>query len=391
LKKWQKAASAFLAAMMVTGLVAGCGSSDKKEADSNEIKIGALFELTGGVANYGKSTLSGVQLAVEDVNKTGGVLGKKVVLVVGDDKSEPSEAGNVATKLITQDKVKVLIGPATSGGVAACAPIAEANKIPHMAPVATAAGITVKDDGTVRPYAFRACFIDPFQGKIMAKFAVEDLKVKKAAIFNDASSDYSKGLATVFAETLKASGGEVVAQEAFLAKDVDFKSSLTKIKATNPEVLYVPAYYEEVSKIIKQARELGIDCPIIGSDGWDSSKLVEIAGAEALNNTYFCSAYSAQDQTPSVQDFIKSYKAKFNSDPDTFAIHAYDAALIVFNAMETAKTTDGEAVAKAMAETKDLPVATGTVSYDEYHNPISSAVIIENKDGKQMFLKKMTL
>lgn len=387
----QKVASAFLAAMMVTGAVAGCGSSDKKEAESKEIKVGALFELTGGLANYGKSTLSGVELAVEDVNKAGGVLGKKVVLVVGDNKSEPSEAGNVATKLITRDGVKILIGPATSGGVAACSPIAEANKIPHMAPVATAAAVTVKDDGTVRPYSFRACFIDPFQGKIMAKFAVEDLKMKKVAIFNDASSDYSKGLAKVFSEAFKAQGGEVVAQEAFLAKDVDFKAALTKIKATNPEVMYVPAYYEEVSKIIKQAREIGIDCPIIGSDGWDSSKLVEIAGPDALNNTYFCSAYSAQDETPSVQAFIKSYKAKFNSDPDTFAIHAYDASVIVFAAIEKAKTTEGEAVAKAIAATKDLPVATGTVSYDEQHNPISSAVIIENKDGKQEFLKKMTL
>jgi len=391
MKSWKKIVSVACTAVFMTSVVAGCGGDKKKDAaNSNEIVIGASFELTGAVANYGKSTLNGVRMAVDEVNKAGGINGKKIKLVESDNKSEPSEAGNAVTKLISQDKAIAIIGPATSGSVAAASQIVTDAKIPLMAPVATAENITVKD-GKTKDYIFRACFIDPFQGQVMAEFANKTLKVKNVAILYDASSEYSKGLTAVFTKTLEKNGGKAVASEAFLAKDVDFKSALTKIKATNPEAIYVPAYYEEVAKIIKQAREIGLNVPMLGSDGWDSPKLAEIAGPAALNGTYFCSAYSAQDQEPSVQKFIKNYKAMFNAEPDNFSIHGYDAAMIVIEAIKRAGTTDGVKVAAEMAKTKDLQVATGKVTYDDKHNPISGAVIIEMKDGVQTFKEKIAL
>ena len=398
MNKRRKVMAAFCTAAIMATMFTGCGGGSKKstggsaaKADSNEIVIGAHFELTGNVANYGKSTYNGVQMAIDEINAKGGVLGKKIKLVQGDNKSEPAEAGNIATKLITKDKAVVLIGPATSGCVAASSPIATSHKVPIMAPVATAPMITVEKDGKVKPFIFRACFIDPFQGKVMATFADKTLHLKNIAIFFDSSSDYSKGLSDVFAQTMEKTGGKIVAKEAFLAKDVDFKSALTKIKATNPEALFVPAYYEEVSKIIKQAREVGLTCPILGSDGWDSPKLAEIAGKEALNNTYFCNAYSAQDKDPNVQNFIKAYKAKFNSEPDNFSIHGYDGALVVMEAIKRAGGTDGTKIAEEIAKMKDFQVATGKFTVDKDHNPVSGGIIIELKDGVQTFKEKINL
>ena len=244
----KKASGIALAAMLAAGLTAGCGGGggEKKAADAGkEIVVGVNAELTGNVANYGKSMLSGFELAVEEANKAGGVDGKQIKVVTADNKSEPSESGNAATKLVTQNKVVAVIGPATSGCVAAEEPVLTANKIPLIAPCATAPGITLQKDGKTKPFVFRACFIDPYQGDIMAQFAAKDLKVKKAAILHDSSSDYSKGLAEVFTKVFTANGGQITTDEAFLAKDVDFKASLTKIKATNPEAIYVPGYYEE--------------------------------------------------------------------------------------------------------------------------------------------------
>jgi branched-chain amino acid transport system substrate-binding protein len=264
-----------------------------------------------------------------------------------------------------------------------------ASKIPLIAPCATAPGITLTKDGKTKQFVFRACFIDPYQGDIMAQFAAKDLKVKKVAILHDSSSDYSKGLAEVFTKVFTANGGQITTDEAFLSKDVDFKASLTKIKGTNPEAIYVPGYYEEVSKIIKQAREIGLTCPMLGSDGWDSPKLVEVAGKEACNKGYFTNAYTAEDKDPGVQKFVKAYQAKFNKVPDVFSLQGYNTGLILFNALKTAKTTDGVKVAEALAKTKDLQVANGKLTYDEKHNPITTALIIELKDGKMTLNKKI--
>ena len=351
MSKWKKFTSACLVAALSTALLAGCGGEKKDSAAANADKyvIGASFELTGNVANYGKSTLSGLKLAVDQVNKAGGVNGKQLVVVESDNKSEPAESGNSVTKLITQDKVVAVVGPATSGCVFAATPVVTSNKVPLIAPCATAPAITV-DNGQVKEFIFRACFIDPFQGRVMAEFADKTLGVKNVAILHDASSDYSKGLAEVFEKTLNEKGGKVVAKEAFLSKDIDFKAALTKIKAANPEAIYIPGYYEEVAKIIKQTREIGLNVPLIGCDGWDSPKLVEIAGPEALNNTYFSSAFSVQDQTESVQKFIADYKAMYQKDPDIFCMQGYNAGLVLADALQRAGDgADGTKLAAAIA------------------------------------------
>ena len=393
MSKWKKFTSACLVAALSTALLAGCGGEKKDSAAANADKyvIGASFELTGNVANYGKSTLSGLKLAVDQVNKAGGVNGKQLVVVESDNKSEPAESGNSVTKLITQDKVVAVVGPATSGCVFAATPVVTSNKVPLIAPCATAPAITV-DNGQVKEFIFRACFIDPFQGRVMAEFADKTLGVKNVAILHDASSDYSKGLAEVFEKTLNEKGGKVVAKEAFLSKDIDFKAALTKIKAANPEAIYIPGYYEEVAKIIKQTREIGLNVPLIGCDGWDSPKLVEIAGPEALNNTYFSSAFSVQDQTESVQKFIADYKAMYQKDPDIFCMQGYNAGLVLADALKRAGDgADGTKLAAAIAATKDFPVASGKLTYDKDHNPIISAIIIEMKDGVQSFKEKISL
>lgn len=384
-------ASAALAAMVFASVMSGCGGEKKQDAAAGDtIKVGASFELTGNVANYGKSILSGFKMAVDEVNAKGGVNGKKITVVESDNKSEPSEAGNSVTKLVTQDKVVAVVGPATSGCVAAGAPITTANKIPQIAPSATAPAITV-ENGKVKDFMFRACFIDPFQGQVMAEFANKTLQVKNVAILFDSSSDYSKGLAEVFQKTLESKGGKIVAKEAFLAKDVDFKATLTKIKASNPDAVYVPGYYEEVSKIIKQAREIGLNVPMLGCDGWESPKLAEIAGAAALKDCYYVSAFNAQDTDPSVQAFIKAYKEKYQKDPDIFAMQGYNAGLVLADALKRAGTTDGTALAKAIAETKDLPVASGKLTYDANHNPIMSALIISLDNGTPSLKEKISL
>lgn len=391
MKKWKKLATAAMAAMLCASLLTGCGGEKKQAADAGDtIKVGGAFELTGNVANYGKSIESGVKLAIDEINEKGGVNGKKLALVESDNKSEPAESGNSVTKLVTQDKVIAVLGPATSGCVNAATPITTANKIPHIAPAATAPSITV-ENGKVKDFVFRACFIDPFQGQVMAVFADKTLKVKNVAIFYDSSSDYSKGLAEVFQKTLEGKGGKVVAKEAFLGKDVDFKSALTKLKAANPEAIYVPGYYEEVSKIIKQAREIGITCPMLGSDGWESPKLAEIAGKDALKDCYYVSAFNAQDKDESVQSFIKLYKSKYQKDPDIFAMQGYNAGLVLIDALKRAGTTDGTKLAKAIAETKDLPIASGKLTFDAEHNPVMPALIISLDGGVPTLKEKISL
>ena len=368
----------------------GCGGGEKAKpaAQTNEIKIGGNVEMTGGVANYGNQALSGMKLAFKQVNASGGVLGKKINLILADNKSEPAEAANATTKLITQDKVSIVMGPIVSSNVLATVKIAEDNKVVVMTPTGTNEKITV-DNGKVHPFAFRACFIDPFQGRVMANYATKSLKVKTAVIYIDSSSDYSKGVAAAFEETFVKNGGKIVGKEAFLQKDQDFKATLTKIKALNADIVFIPAYYEEVGKIVKQARELGINQPLLGTDGWDNPKVVEIAGAAALNNTFFSNHYSSQDSDPNVRKFIEAYKAEYQEEPSSMAALGYDAAMIVVDAIKRANTTDAAKVKEAMEQTKNLQVSTGIVTMDSNHNPIKSAVVIEMKDGKQTFKEKI--
>lgn len=371
--------------MLMTTALTGCGGA-KQEA--KDIKIGGDFELTGGVANYGKQTVNGIQLAFKQANAAGGVLGKQLTLVLADNKSEPAEATNAITKLITQDKVVAVLGPVASSNVLAAVQVSQDNKIPVLTPTGTNEKITV-DNGKVRPFAFRSCFIDAFQGTVMANFASSSIKAKNAVIYIDNSSDYSKGLAQSFEATFVKNGGKIIAKEAFLQKDQDFKATLTKIKALNPEVIFLPAYYEEVGKIVKQARELGITAPILGTDGWDDPKVVEIAGAAALNNTYFSNHYSAQDKDPNVAKFIEAYKKEYNQEPNALAVLGYEGGLLLIDAIKRANSTEPAKIREALEQTKNLQVTTGVITMDANHNPVKSAVVIEMKDGKQTFKEKI--
>lgn len=388
-KKAKKFAGAILGALMLGGVLTGCGGGSGSSSggkDSGDIKVGANFEITGNVANYGNATYEGLALAIDEVNAAGGVNGKKITLIKADSKSEASEAANAATKLISDDKVKVLVGPATTGSVLAEVRIATDAKIPIIAPCATSPKVTV-EDGKVQPYVFRSCFIDPQQGSVMAKFAQDNLKAKTAVVYVDSSSDYSKSLGQVFKQKFEEAGGKVLMEEAFLQKDQDFKATLTKLKTANADVMFVPAYYEEVGKIVKQAREIGITTPILGTDGWDDPKVADIAGKDALNKTYFSTHYSDKDE--SVKPFIDAFNKKYGHAPNVFAALGYDAGKMLIDAIKRAGSDDPAKITKALAETKDLKAGTGTLTMDKNHNPIKQAVILENKDGDRVMVAKI--
>lgn len=386
----KKLAGLFMSLMVAAGVMAGCNSSTSGDGKKDEvIKIGANLELSGGVASYGQSIKEGIDLALEEINKEG-INGKKVQLVQVDNKSEAPEAINGATKLISQDKVVAIIGAATSGNTKAQIEIAQSNNVPLLTPTGTAADVTVKDGKVLNDFVFRTCFIDPFQGTVAANFAANELKVKTAAIFIDSASDYSKGLAASFKELFEKDGGKIVKEEAYVAKDTDFHAQLTNIKGEKPDFIFVPGYYEEVGLIVKQARELGIDVPMMGADGWDSPKLVELAGKDALNNTFITNHYSSGDSDPKVQDFVKAFKAKYkDKSPDAFNALGYDSAYFLADAIKRAGSSDSKKIQKALAETDGLELVTGKMKLDKDHNPIKSAVILEYKNGEQTFKTKV--
>lgn len=386
-KSLKKILGVVIAGTLTIGLLGGCGG--QKQA-ANEIKIGGNFGLTGGIATFGNSSKNAINMAVKEINASGGVLGKQITFVFADNKSEAAEAAAAATKLITQDKVVAVLGPIASSNVLAASQIHIDNKIPLLTATATNPKVTVDEKtGKVKDYIFRACFIDPFQGTVMANFAAKSLNGKTAAILTDNSSDYSKGLTQVFKESFVKAGGTIVAEEAFLQKDQDFKATLTKVKSKSPDVIFIPAYYEEAGKIVKQARELGITVPMLGTDGWDSPKMVEIAGGAALNGTYFSNHYSPDDTSPAVQKFVAAYKREFGQTPDALAALAYDATLMIADAIKRAGSAEPAKINDALAATKGLQVVSGVINLDEQHNPIKSAVVIEFKDGAQVFKEKV--
>jgi branched-chain amino acid transport system substrate-binding protein len=348
-----------------------------------EIVIGEVGSLTGNDAVYGTSTHEGVLLAVKQINEKGGIKGKRVRVVVLDNQGKPEEAATAITKLITQDKVKAVIGEVASTRSLAMAPIAQQNKVPMISPSSTNPDVTKKGD-----YIFRVCFIDPFQGAVMARFAKETLGLKKVAILKDVKNDYSIGLSDFFKETFTKLGGQIVGESSYSSSDVDFKSQLTSIKAMQPEAIFVPGYYTEVGLIARQAKELGLNMPLLGGDGWDSEKLREIGGS-ALNGSYFSNHYSPDDQSEAVQAFIKSFRKDYGKEPDSMAAGGYDAANILFAAMERAPSLDGPAVRAALSETKGFKGATGVISLDANRDAVKSAVIIEIKN--ESFHYKQTI
>ena len=391
-KKKFKLASMIACGILASALFTGCGggeqgsSGDGNKASGDEIVIGANFELTGNHAQYGANANNGLKLAIKEVNDAGGINGKKIKIVEADAKSEAAESVNAATKLISDDNVVALIGPAVTANVIAESQVATDNKVPIIAPAATNPDVTV-ENGKVKPFVFRSCFIDPQQSEVMAQFAAKDLNAKTAVLYLDSSSDYSKSLGKIFKEKFEADGGTVVMEEAFLAKDQDFKAALTKIQTANADVIFVPAYYEEVGKIVKQARELGITAAILGTDGWDDSKVVDIAGKDALNNTFFCTHYFEGDEE--VQGFIKAYQAEYNTAPNVFAALGYDAGKMLINAIER-DGTDSEKIRANVETIKDLMVGTGKITMDPAtHNPIKGIVVIETKDGVRSLRTKI--
>ncbi len=384
-KKTKRILSGLVALSMMALLTTGCGNTN-----SNEIKIGANLEMTGNTATFGQSATNGAKLAIKQVNAKGGVLGKQITLVVADNKSDTAEAANAMQKLATQDKVIASIAPIASSSVMAAAQVNESAKILGISPTASNPNVTVDPEtGKVRDYLFRATFIDPFQGAVMANFAKNTLKAQKAAVYIENSSDYAKGLGKFFKETFVQNGGNIVSDEAYLAKDTDFKATLTKIKASNPDVIFVPGYYQEVGMIIKQAREIGITVPILGADGWDSAKLPEIAGAEALNNTFFSNHYSPDDNSPEIKNFVEAYKAEYGQVPDAFAALSYDATMMIIEAIKRAGVEDSVKVKDELAKTKDYQGVSGSITLDEKHNAVKGVVIIEMKNGIQAFKEKI--
>ncbi len=352
-------------------------------AKAQTIKIGLITPLTGDVKTFGESIKNGFELAISEANAKGGVLGKKIVTIIADDKNDPTEASNAAIKLISQDRVKLMVGSATSKCTIPIADICQSNKVVFISPSATNPKVTVAD-GKRKTFVFRACFIDPFQGSVMARFAAKTLKKKTAAVLYDVGNDYTKGLAEFFRDAFKKDGGEIKVFESYSKDDVDFSALLTKVAAAKPDVLFLPDYYNKVGLIAKQAREKGIKSVFLGGDGWDSSDLVKIAG-KAVDGGFFSNHYSPEDPRPEVRNFIKKYRSKYGATPDALATLGYDATRILLSGIERAKSDDPVAVSQALAQTKNLQVVSGKISYDKEGNPIKSAAVVEIVNGQQKF------
>ncbi len=351
--------------------------------NENVLTLGEFASLTGTTATFGQSMNDGVQLALEEVNKTGGLLGKQVEVIVEDDQSKPEEARTAVLKLIKQNQVKALIGEVASSRSLAAAPEAQKSKIPMISPASTNPKVTEVGD-----YIFRACFVDTFQGSSMARFAYGDLGLRKVAILYDIKNDYSVGLMEFFEKTFKELGGEIVAKQSYSEGDIEFRAQLTDIKSADPRAIYVPGYYTEVGLIARQARDLGLNVPLLGGDGWDSPKTLEIGGA-AVEGSYYSNHYSADDPSPVVQDFIKKYQAKFGKVPDAMAVLGYDAANLLFDAIKRAGSDEGPKIRDALAATKDFQGVTGSITMDAQRNAKKKIVILKIEGGKVKFHKSL--
>lgn len=379
-------------AVLGLSLLAGCGTTgaSSNSGSSGEIKVGGLFELTGGVAEFGTKGMRGAELAFEEQNAKGGVLGgKKIKLVTADNKSDSGESTAQATKLVTQEKVVAIIGPMTTGNTLAAIPVVSDNKVPLITPSGTNAKLTINEKGQLNKWIFRACFVDDFQGEVAANYALDSLKAKKAAFIVDQKGDYAKGLATAFEGVFTKAGGTIVGKEQYVAdQDKDFKAILTRIKAQNPDVIYVPGYYKEVGLIIKQGREMQITAPFLGGDGWGVGNVLEIAGAANMNKAFYSDHVATDD--PALAEFVKNYKAKYNQEADGFAVLGYDSANMLIKALEAAGSTDSEKVRTALENLKGFKGVSGEMSVDPAtHNPAKSAVVLEFKDGKKIFSSRV--
>jgi branched-chain amino acid transport system substrate-binding protein len=377
-----KSFASFVLAVSLTLIFSAC----KKEggAATNEIVIGEFASLTGQTATFGQSVHGGTTLAIDEINAAGGVLGKQIKLLTEDDQSKAEDATAAVQKLINRNNVVALLGEVASSRSRAGGPIAQQAKIPMISPASTNEEVTKIGD-----YIFRICFIDPFQGEAMANFAMKTLHAKRAAILLDTKQDYSIGLANSFRETLRKNGGEEASEQAYSSGDKDFRAALTSIRASNPEVIFIPGYYSEVSLIVRQARELGITVPLLGGDGWDSPELTK--GAEKqFNGTYFSNHFSTEDPDPAVQDFLKKYRDKYHADPDAMGALGYDAARILADAIKRAGGTDSKKLRDAIASTKDFAGVTGSITVDANRNASKPLTILQIVDGKYHFAQRIS-
>lgn len=386
MKRLKKVISLFSAAVLTTGLLAGCGNSDNNSKESKDngdtVKVGIIAPQTGQVAVYGKAALNGAKLAIDECNEAGGVLGKKVEAVVYDDKGDNNEAINAYKRLTTSDNVSALIGPIISTNTLAIAPLASKDGLPMITPTGTAEDITKGNDSV-----FRSCFTDGQQGKIIAKYAIDNLKAKKVAILNE-QTDYGQGLAKAFKEYANKNGAEVVSEKVYASGDKDFKSAITDIKTSNPDVVFLAGYYNEVALIGKQAKESGLKATLVGGDGWDG--VLEIDPA-SIEGGYFSNHYSPDDQDEVVQNFVKKYKETYSGEePKSFSALGYDAAKTVIEAIKKAESTDKAKIVEAIKQT-DLPLVSGKTKFDENGDPIKEVSIIKVENGKYKLETKVSL
>jgi branched-chain amino acid transport system substrate-binding protein len=364
--------------LLLFGLILGVCSCSKKQEQG--IPVGQFGSLTGAQATFGQSTDNGLRLALEEINAAGGVLGQPLRLITKDNQSKPGETSTAVRELITRDKVVALLGEVASGRSLEAAPIAQRSGIPMISPASTNEKVTETGD-----HIFRVCFIDPFQGTVCAKFA-RKLGFTKAGIITDVSKDYSLGLAKSFQAEFTKEGGTITGTQSYSGGDKDFSAQLTAVKAGNPQVIFLPAYYTEAPLIIRQARQLGITAPFIGGDGWDSPELVAVGG-DSVEGCYFSNHFSNQSKDPKVIAFVDSYRKKHNTDPDAMVALGYDSVYLLADAMKRAGTTDPAKVTTALAATKDFQGVTGKITLDDHRNPTKPAVMLLVKNGKFAYVE----
>ena len=346
-----------------------------------EIVVGEYGSLTGAQATFGQSTHNGIMLAMDEINSAGGVNGRKVRVITEDDQSKAEEAATAVTKLISQNNVIAVLGEVASSNSLAAAPICQSNKVPMITPSSTNPAVTEKGD-----YIFRMCFIDPYQGEAMANYLYDKLGKKTAAILIDVKSDYSTGLASFFERTFVSKGGKIVGKQSYAQGDSDFRAQLTTLKSGNPDVIFVPGYYNDIGQIAIQARDLGMNQPLAGGDGWESPKLIEIGG-KALEGSFYSNHYHVDDPSPAVREFVQKYEARFGAKPDSLAALGYDSARVLVDAIKRAGTTEGPKLRDAIAATKDFSGVTGNITLGPDRNPIGKKLVVLQISNGQLALK----
>lgn len=374
------------AAIVLMALAFSCTQrSDTNDGiDRSRIKIGYFGDLTGPTFNFGRSAYNGVLMAADEINNAGGLNGRRIDVVFEDDRGSPEEAARLTAKLIDDDKVIAIIAGGTSGNSRAAAPKAQSSHIPLISPSSTDPAVTQAGD-----YIFRACFVDTFQGYVMASFAVDKLKAQKAAILFDINSPYGRGLTEYFELSFARLGGRIVSKQSYVQGDADFKGQLSTIRAAEPDVIYIPGYYGDVALIAKQARMIGLTQPLLGGDGWDAPELWQLGG-DALNGSYISTHYSVDDPSPAIQAFVEGYKQRYGQLlPDAHAALAYDATKLLFDAINRAGTTESDKVRAALAQTENFAGVTGVITMDADRNAVKPSVVLKLMDASFIYETKI--